>query len=77
MQLQRLSAAKNQSIAKKKTGSRTNALEVIGTAIEMLYKTYLITSKDIFLKKLPKFLAAYDAVNKNGHIKLQIVANLI
>ena len=61
---------------RKKDGSRRYALEVIGVAIEMLYKTYFITEKKIFLEKLPKFLAAYDAISRNGNAKLQIVANL-
>ena len=63
-------------ICKKKEGVRSFALDVIGAAIEMLYKTYFITSKDVFLAKLPKFLAAYDGILQNGHVKLQIVANL-
>lgn len=65
-----------EEITRKKDGARRYALEVIGVAIEMLYKTYFLTHKEIFLTKLPKFLAAYDAINKNGHAKLQIVANL-
>ncbi len=65
-----------EEITRKKDGSRRYALEVIGVAIEMLYKTYFITEKKIFLEKLPKFLAAYDAISRNGNAKLQIVANL-
>jgi DNA polymerase III delta prime subunit len=65
-----------EKIAKKKDGVRGYALEILGVAIEMLYKTYLITGKEAFLKKLPKFLQAYESIAKNGHIKLQIVANL-
>lgn len=64
-------------IAKKKDGARAYALDVIGTAVEMLYKSYFITGKQVFLQKLPKFLSAYEAISKNGHVKLQIVANLI
>ena len=63
-------------ICKKKDGVRAFALEVVGVAIEMLYKTYFITSKEVFLKKLPKFLAVYDGISQNGHVKLQIVANI-
>ena len=44
-----------EEIAKKKEGVRGYALEVVGTAIEMLYKSYYIPGKDIFVKKLPKF----------------------
>ena len=65
-----------EEISRKKEGVRSYALEVIGVAIEMLYKTYFLTGKDVFLSKLPKFLAAYEAISRNGHVKLQIVANL-
>lgn len=79
----RLMVAKNteivdlaEEITKKKDGAREYTLEILGVAIEMLYKTYLITEKEVFLNKLPKFLKAYENIAKNGHIKLQIVANL-
>ena len=64
-------------IAKKKDGTRAYALEVVGTAIEMLYKSYFITNKDVFVRKLPKFLELYEHLMQNGHVKLQIVASLI
>ena len=63
-------------ITKKKDGVRAFALEVVGVAIEMLYKSYFITGKEAFLQKLPKFLQLYENLAKNGHIKLQIVACL-
>lgn len=66
-----------EEITRKKTNTRQSVLDVLGVAIEVLYKTYLINKKPVFLKKLPKFLAAYDAINKNGHIKLHLVADLI
>ena len=66
-----------EEITRKKTNTRQSVLDVLGVAIEVLYKTYLINKKTIFLKKLPKFLAAYDAINKNGHIKLHLVAYLM
>lgn len=65
-----------EEISKKKDGMRAYALEVVGTAIEMLYKSYYITGKDVFVKKLPKFLELYEHLAQNGHIKLQIVATL-
>lgn len=65
-----------EEITKKKDGVRAYALEVLGVAIEMLYKTYFLTGKDVFVKKLPQFLAAYEGVARNGHVKLQIVSNL-
>ena len=63
-------------ICKKKDGVRAYALEVLSAAIEMLYKSYIITRKDAFLKKLPRFLEAYEAISRNGHIKLHLVADL-
>lgn len=63
-------------ITKKKDGVRAYALSVVGAAIEMLYKTYFLTEKQVFLAKLPKFLAAYDGIYRNGHVKLQLIANL-
>lgn len=65
-----------EEISKKKEGVREYTLEVVGLAIEMLYKTYFLTEKEIFLNKLPKFLELYENLEKNGHIKLQIVACL-
>ena len=65
-----------EQITKHKDNVREFALSVVGTAIEMLYKSYYLTSKPVFLKKIPKFLEAYDAINKNGHIKLHLVADL-
>ena len=65
-----------EEIAKKKDGVRAYAMSVVGTAIEMLYKSYYITGKGVFVEKLPKFLAAYEALARNGHVKLQIISNL-
>lgn len=66
-----------EEIAKHKDGVRAYALSVVGVAIEMLYKSYYITGKTAFLSRLPKFLATYEALSRNGHVKLQIVAGLV
>ena len=63
-------------ITKKKDGVRGYALEVLAVAIEMLYKSYFVTGREVFIKKLPKFLLAYDSIERNGHIKLHLVADL-
>lgn len=63
-------------ITKQKKTARERALGVLGVAIEMLYKSYFLTGKEMFLKKLPHYLKAYENIARNGHIKLQIVANL-
>lgn len=65
-----------EEITKKKDGVRAYALAVVGAAIEMLYKTYFITGKEVYLVKLPKFLKLYDNLSRNGHVKLQIVSSL-
>ena len=63
-------------LTKNKTKPREQALEIVGTAIELLYKSYFKTGSDKFLTKLPNFLKLYDAISQNGHIKLHLVADL-
>ncbi len=65
-----------ETLAKTKTQPREHALEVVGLAIELLYKSYFKTGKDKFLTKLPDFLRLYENLEKNGHIKLHVVADL-
>lgn len=62
--------------AKIKTKPREQALDIISTAIELLYKSYFKTSNPKFLTKLPAFLQLHDAIKKGGHIKLHLVADL-
>ena len=66
-----------EELTKKKEGVRAYVLSVLATTIEMLYKSYFLTEKEAFIKKLPKFLSAYEAISLNGHIKLHLVADLI
>ena len=66
-----------EELTKKKDGVRARVLEVVGVAIEMLYKTYFLTEKPVFLEKLPKFLKLYENLAANGHIKLHLVADLL
>lgn len=63
-------------ISKSKTSARELALNITTAAIEILYKTYFKTHQTKFLAKLPNFIALYDNLEHNGHIKLQIIANL-
>ncbi|MBR5647723.1 hypothetical protein IKW73_02170 [Candidatus Saccharibacteria bacterium] len=64
-----------EEITKKKENVREYTLTVLATTIEMLYKSYFKTGKEIFIKKIPKFLTAYENIEKNGHIKLHLVAD--
>ena len=65
-----------EKIAKRGKTARTEALETLGLAIEILYKSYFLTQKTVFIRKLPQFLTAYENISKNGHVKLHIVADL-
>ena len=65
-----------EEIAKKKDGVRNYAMDSLRVAIEMMYKTYFLTNKKVFIEKLPNFLRAYEGIARNGNVKLQIVANL-
>lgn len=65
-----------ETIARQKDGARQRALLILGIAIEMAYKTYLINHKVAFLDKVPKLLRAYDSIAKNGHVKLHLISDL-
>ena len=64
-----------ENTAKKKS-ARDEALKYLSLAIEILEKSYFITNKEMFIRKIPKFLKAYENINKNGHVKLHLVADL-
>ena len=64
-------------LAKKKDNARSYSLEVVGAAIEIVYKSYFLTQQEKFLKKLTHLLALYENLEKNGHIKLHIVADML
>ena len=66
-----------EEIAKKKDGVRAYAMEILAVTIEMLYKSYYKTGKIAFVDKLPRFLTAYENIEKNGNVKLHIVADLL
>lgn len=66
-----------EELAKAKTKPREKALQVVATAIEILYKSYFKTGNEKFLAKVPNFLKLYDNLASNGHIKLHIVADLL
>ena len=64
------------TLAKKKGSARKDTLEVLGLTIEMLCKSYYLTDREIFVKRIPAVLQAYENISKNGHIKLHLVADL-
>ena len=56
---------------------REQALLTVGATIELLYKSYFKTQNPKFLAKLPQFLALYEHLTQNCHIKLHLVADLL
>ncbi len=63
-------------ITKKKDNTRGRALAILAAAIEISYKTYFATGRPAFLHKLEGLLKCYNAIQRNGHIKLHIIADL-
>ncbi|MDO4978788.1 MAG: hypothetical protein Q4E47_01370 [Candidatus Saccharibacteria bacterium] len=67
-----------EKIGKIKADTRKEyTLSVLETAIEYSYKAYFKTGNTVFVAKIPKFIAAYEGIKKNGNLKLQLFANLI
>lgn len=66
-----------ETIAKKKDNPRQYALEILGTAIEILYKSYFKTGNLALIQKLPYFLAAHKNIANNGHLKIHLIADLL
>ncbi len=64
-------------LSKNKTKPREQALEVVSTVIELLYKSYFKTGNVKFLAKLPEFIQLHENLTNNGHLKLHLVADLI
>lgn len=64
-------------LSKIKTKPREQALEIVATSIELLYKSYFKTKNPKFLAKIPNFITLYDNLSKNGHLKLHLVADLL
>ena len=56
---------------------RAKTLEMLDTAIELLYKSYFKTGNSKFLQKLQNLLHTYDSIAKNGHVRLQLIAGMI
>lgn len=64
-------------LTKAKAQPRQQVMNIVATAIELLYKSYFKTGNEKFLHKLPNFIQLYDNLSKNGHIKLHLVADLL
>jgi hypothetical protein len=64
-------------IAKDKNDARGKAIKVVDASIQLLYKSYFLTGNNAFIVKLDKLLGVYEALQANGHIKLQLVAGML
>jgi len=60
-----------------KNDTRQAALKVVSCGIDIMYKSYLLRGSPSFLQKIEQLIAAQQAIDKNGHIKLQLIANML
>ena len=60
-----------------KDDTRQAALSVISCGIDLMYKSYLMRGNPSFLHKIEQLIAAEQAIDQNGHVKLQLIANMI
>lgn len=60
----------------KKKNEREWALGVLSITIELAYKSYLLTGKRQFLWRIQKFIEAHENIEKNGNVRLHLVADL-
>lgn len=61
----------------EKLSRRDFALSVIKTTIELAEKSYFKTKNEGFTKKINGLILAYQGIEANGSIRLQLVANLV
>ncbi|MDO5481292.1 MAG: hypothetical protein Q4F60_03040 [Candidatus Saccharibacteria bacterium] len=61
---------------KKHKEPRAEVMRVMRIAIEIAEKSYYKTGKKAFLQRMEKLIRVYERVERNGHIKIQIVAGL-
>ena len=74
---QELPSVVEKIIKFNKDSARSGATIVLACAIELCYKSYLITGNKSFLQKLEKVTATADNIAANGHIKLQLIAGML
>ena len=60
-----------------KDDTRNGALEIVRAGIDLMYKSYLMTGNQGFTIKLEQLLKTEDAIMQNGHLKLQLIANML
>ena len=60
-----------------KTDTRQAALKVVSCSIDIMYKSYLLRGTPSFLQKIEQLIATQQAIDQNGHVKLQLIANML
>ena len=60
-----------------KDDTRLAALKVVSCGIDIMYKSYLLRGNPGFLTKIEKLIAVEQAIDKNGHVRLQLIANML
>jgi len=60
-----------------KTDTRQAALKVVSCSIDIMYKSYLLRGTPSFLQKIEQLIATQQVIDQNGHVKLQLIANML
>jgi hypothetical protein len=60
-----------------KDDPRKAALQVVSCCIDLMYKSYLMRGNPGFLRKIEQLIATEQAIDQNGHVKLQLIANML
>lgn len=66
-----------KKLADQKPEARPKTQAIVAIAIEILYKSFLKTKDPRFLKRLSHFINLHHALEQNGNLRLQIIANLL
>ena len=73
-----LIALANQLSDKKRSKTpREDAQKIVALAIEIAEKSYFATKNPAYLRKLEKLLILSDNLEKGGHLKLHLLADLL
>lgn len=67
----------SEKLAKSKDSPRQKTLEILNLCIELAYKSFFKTSDEKWLRKLNQLTKAYENIKANGHIRLQLIAQLM
>jgi len=65
------------ALAAKYKSDREKALALAAAAIDLCYKSFIKTGNPQFLRLLSKTLSLDTALRQNGHVKIQLIANMI